>query len=189
MGTGNKRRLIDIEKIVNAKGNEFSITRNSQLYWLQYCERICEKGEHDTIKNSGWKLGENGIKYVWTDSDIFPSELVDILCTKLQEDKTNQDKDENDDSIEIDNLLDEVFDDQIEFYSGQQLYSIQSQSEKISYHQHQQPQIINPNHPPSNTNHNPPPSTTQYHQPPPSTTIHTSPPINHHPNSGQESEL
>ncbi|KAH3780905.1 hypothetical protein DPMN_158730 [Dreissena polymorpha] len=42
----------------------------------------------------------------------FPTELVDILCTKLQEDKTNQDEDENDDSIEIDNSLNEVFDDQ-----------------------------------------------------------------------------
>ncbi|KAH3787428.1 hypothetical protein DPMN_165552 [Dreissena polymorpha] len=43
---------------------------------------------------------------------FFPSELVDTLCTKLQKDKTNQDEDENDDSIEIDNLLDEVFADQ-----------------------------------------------------------------------------
>ncbi|KAH3829189.1 hypothetical protein DPMN_131181 [Dreissena polymorpha] len=64
------------------------------------------------VQTSGWNLGENPIKYVWTDSDIFPSELGDILCTKLQEDKTNQDEDGNDDSIKIDNLLDEVFDDQ-----------------------------------------------------------------------------
>ncbi|KAH3854468.1 hypothetical protein DPMN_097010 [Dreissena polymorpha] len=53
------------------------------------------------------KRDADGIEYVWTDSDISPSELVDILCTKLQEDKTNQDEDENDDSIDIDNLLDE----------------------------------------------------------------------------------
>jgi len=62
------------------------------------------------VQNSGWKLDADGIEYVWTDSDIFPSELVDIFCTKLQEDKTNQDEDETDESIEIENLLDEVFD-------------------------------------------------------------------------------
>ncbi|KAH3826845.1 hypothetical protein DPMN_128757 [Dreissena polymorpha] len=64
------------------------------------------------VQNSGWKLGADRIEYVFTDSDIFSSELVDILCTNLQEDKTNQDEDDNDDSIEIDNLLDEVFYDQ-----------------------------------------------------------------------------
>ncbi|KAH3876802.1 hypothetical protein DPMN_000652 [Dreissena polymorpha] len=34
-----------------------------------------------------------GIEYVLIDSGIVPSELVDILCTKLQEDKTNQNED------------------------------------------------------------------------------------------------
>ncbi|KAH3691404.1 hypothetical protein DPMN_194038 [Dreissena polymorpha] len=66
---------------------------------------------HD-FQNSGWKLGADGIEYVWTDSDIFPSELLDILCTILLEDKTNQDEDENDGGIESDDLIDEVFDDQ-----------------------------------------------------------------------------
>ena len=48
------------------------------------------------VQNSDWKLGENGIKiiHMWTDSDIFPNELVDILCTTLQEDETNQDEDQ-----------------------------------------------------------------------------------------------
>ena len=64
------------------------------------------------VKNSGWKLGADGIEYVWLDSYIVSRELMHILCTKLQEDRTNLDEDENDDSIEIDNLLDEVFDDQ-----------------------------------------------------------------------------
>ncbi|KAH3746732.1 hypothetical protein DPMN_181147 [Dreissena polymorpha] len=57
-------------------------------------------------------LVKNGIKYVWTGSDTFLSELVDTLCTKLQKDKTNQDEDKNDDSIKNDTLLDKVFDDQ-----------------------------------------------------------------------------
>ncbi|KAH3742079.1 hypothetical protein DPMN_048813 [Dreissena polymorpha] len=64
------------------------------------------------VQNSQWKIVVDGIKCVWTDSDNIHSELVDILFTKLQEYKTNQDEDASDGCIELDNERDEVFDDQ-----------------------------------------------------------------------------
>ncbi|KAH3839659.1 hypothetical protein DPMN_113091 [Dreissena polymorpha] len=81
-----------------------------QLQCIFYKELLKHIFGYTPLKDipSGSKLGADGIEYVWTDSDIFPSEL----CIKFQVDKTNQDEDENDESIEIDNLLDEVFDEQ-----------------------------------------------------------------------------
>ena len=59
------------------------------------------------VQNCDWKLGADGIEYVWTDVCY-----VCMLCTKLHENKTYQDEDDDEDSIEIDNLLDEMFYDQ-----------------------------------------------------------------------------
>jgi len=60
------------------------------------------------VQKSGWKLGTDGIEHVWTDEGFVQIQIADILCSRVTEDVPD-DKDEND-PVETDIMLDEVFD-------------------------------------------------------------------------------
>lgn len=81
---------------------------NYQSYiWLHADEKLPVLPDLD---ESGWKVGAEGIEYVWTKGEIVPQELIDILCTSSDEKEHDSDGNEDEDEVEMDNLIDEIFD-------------------------------------------------------------------------------
>lgn len=81
---------------------------NYQLYvWLHSHENYPQLPD---LEKSGWKLGPVGIEYNWTSGNIVPQELVDILCCNETDSNNSSDSEEEDD-VELENLIDIVFDD------------------------------------------------------------------------------
>ena len=61
----------------------------------------------------GWKLAEDStIDYEWTNGCIFPQELIDIMRAGATEfESESQDVDDSEQSTEVDNMLDIVYED------------------------------------------------------------------------------
>lgn len=58
---------------------------------------------------SGWNLNPDGIEFNWADGNIVPQELIEVLCNRPLEQEIS---DSEDDDVELDNMLDMVYEDE-----------------------------------------------------------------------------
>ena len=108
--TPNSYNSIDMSLLPPCKATLNMHTRraNYQTYvWVHAHEAYPDTPD---LQKSGWKLGTDGIEHVWTKEGFVPIELADILCSWVTEDVPD-DEDDND-PVETEHMLDEVYDDQ-----------------------------------------------------------------------------
>ena len=80
---------------------------NYQSYiWLHADDK---QPDLQDLEVSGWKVRTEGIESEWTNGDIVPQELIEILCASG--DEHGNETDEDGDEVEMVSLIGDIFDD------------------------------------------------------------------------------
>ena len=86
------------------------IRANYQTYiWNN--SKVCNPGIASPVGH-GWLLDEYGhLVYEWTKEKIMPQQVIDIICKSEKDEEGDSSTEDDNDEIEIDNMIDIMFED------------------------------------------------------------------------------